>query len=238
MQILTVILNLALQFIMGAIDWEYKWLDIKMVDIDDFIELFLRFILNTIVIVTIVRYIYYRKAKRKDYLFTYILISVTIFMLCYLLENVKLELGFALGLFAIFGIIRYRTSQIEIKEMTYLFIVIGVSVINALSNKKVSHAELMFSNLTIIIVAWLLEYVFLMVHETRKTIIYEKIELIKPEKHTELIADLEERTGIKINRIEIGRIDFLRDVARIRIFYDEHKQYDAFEDDSEQQIND
>ena len=103
--------------------------------------------------------------------------------------------------------------------MTYLFLVIGISVINALANKKISYTELVFANLGIIIVTLLLEKVFLLKHESRKTIIYEKIELIKPERRGELIQDLQERTGININRVEIGRVDFLRDTARVRIYY-------------------
>jgi len=103
--------------------------------------------------------------------------------------------------------------------MTYLFIVIGISVINALANKKVSYAELTFTNLALLGVTYALEKVFLLRHETRKNIDYEKIELIKPEKSKELLADLENRTGLKINRIEVGKIDFLRDMARVRIYY-------------------
>ena len=113
-------------------------------DKKDFIELLVRSAFNFLIVGYIVRYLYYPVTKNKDYLFTYLLISVTVFFLCFLLENVKLELGFALGLFAIFGIIRYRTDAIPIKEMTYLFIVIGISVMNALVNKKISH-QLFFS---------------------------------------------------------------------------------------------
>lgn len=192
---------------------------IKLINLSDFLELLVRLGFNLIVVTIIVRYIYYPVARRKDYLFTYILISSVIFALCFLLENVKLQIGFALGLFAIFGIIRYRTLQIDIKEMTYLFLIIGISVINALANKKISYAELFFANIALILVTYLLEKVFLLKHESRKTIIYEKIDLIKPEKRAELIKDLEERTGININRIEIGRVDFLRDTARVRIYY-------------------
>ena len=205
---------------------------IRLINISDFLELIIRFGFNLLVVIIIVRYIYYPIAKRKDYLFTYILISAVIFSLCFLLENVKLQIGFALGLFAIFGIIRYRTSQIPIKEMTYLFLVIGISVINALANKKISYTELVFANLAIIFVTLLLEKVFLLKHESRKTIIYEKIDLIKPEKREELIKDLQERTGIIINRVEIGRVDFLRDTARIRIYYFESaNQPTGFDED-------
>jgi hypothetical protein len=203
----------------------------KLINLSDFLELLVRFSFNLIVVIILVRYIYYPVARRKDYLFTYILISTVIFALCFLLENVKLEIGFALGLFAIFGIIRYRTSQIPIKEMTYLFLIIGISVINALANKKISYTELVFANFGIIIVTLLLERVFLLKHESRKTIIYEKIDLIKLEKREELLKDLKERTCININRVEIGRVDFLRDTARLRIYYYESENLPGFDED-------
>jgi hypothetical protein len=132
---------------------------------------------------------------------------------------VGVEIGFALGLFAIFGMLRYRTQQIPIREMTYLFLVIGVSVINSLANRRVSYAELLLTNAAIILVTYLLEKVFLLKTESKKLVFYEKIELIKPEMRAELIADLEERTGLTIHRVDIERIDYLRDAARIYIFY-------------------
>ncbi|MFO7658666.1 MAG: DUF4956 domain-containing protein [Bacteroidales bacterium] len=205
---------------------------ISLIDTEDFLELLIRFCFNMLVVILVVRYLYYPITKRKDYLFSYILISVIVFLLCYLLENVKLELGFALGLFAIFGILRYRTDAIPIKEMTYLFVVIGVSVINALANKKVSYAELVFTNISIMFAVFLLEKVFLLKHESCKTISYEKIDLIKPEKREELMKDLKERTGININRIEIGKIDFLRDTARINIFFYESANQPSYLDDN------
>jgi Domain of unknown function (DUF4956) len=212
---------------------------IQIIDAEDFIELVARFLLNTAVVIVIVRYLYYSIQKRKDYLFSYILIGTIVFLMCFLLENVKLQLGFALGLFAIFGIIRYRTNPIPIKEMTYLFIVIGISVINALANKKVSYVELFFTNLVVILITYLLEKVYLLRHESSKTIIYENIDLIVPEKQAELVKDLKKRTGINISRFEIGRIDFLRDIVRIRIFYFEKDNplMNSFEDiNSEEEI--
>jgi hypothetical protein len=193
--------------------------NIELINFQDLGELFFRFLFNLGVIFTIIRFIYYPIRKRKDYLFTYILISSVIFLLCFLLDNVKIEIGFALGLFAIFGIIRYRTRQIPIKEMTYLFLVIGISVINALSNKKISYAELAITNLLLILVTYILERLMLLRHESSKVINYEKIELIKPENREKLIRDLQQRTGLTINRLEIGKIDFLRDSARINIYY-------------------
>ena len=193
-------------------------------DKKDFLELLVKAIFNFLVIGYIVRYLYYPATKNKDYLFTYLLISITVFFLCFLLENVKLQLGFALGLFAIFGIIRYRTDPIPIKEMTYLFIVIGVSVVNALANKKISHSELLLTNFIIVAVTYGLEKIWLLKHETRKTITYEKIELIKPSMKEELMKDLRDRTGLNITRVEVRRIDFLRDTAQIRIFFFEDEE--------------
>ena len=204
---------------------DLEFLGIPVFDMEDFWKLVIKGSFNLLITTVIIRYIYYPVTRNKDYLFTYFLISLTVFVLCFLLDNVKLELGFALGLFAIFGIIRYRTDPIPIKEMTYLFLVIGISVINALANKKISYLELVFANFFIIGITYGLEKIWLLKHESRKNISYEKIELIKPEKREELLADLKQRTGINIIRVEIGRIDFLRDTVNIRIFYyeDENK---------------
>jgi hypothetical protein len=194
---------------------------IQIIDWPSFLELVGRFTLNIAVILILVRWLYYSATKRKDYLFTYILISSLIFLLCYLLASVKLQIGFALGLFAIFGIIRYRTSSIPIKEMTYLFLTIGVSIINALADTKTSVAEVLFTNFVIIAITFCMEKMWLLKHELSKIIVYEKIELIKPENHTLLLNDLKERTGIKnIKRVEIGKIDFLKDTCRLQIFFD------------------
>lgn len=209
-----------IKFLGFEINEKIQLLGVEIIDFNNFIELILRFLLNFGVIMLLVRWLYYGITRRKDYLFTYILISSIVFLLCYLLENVKLQLGFALGLFAIFGIIRYRTSQIPIKEMTYLFLVIGVSVINALTNKKVGLAELLFTNAAIVFITYGLEKLWLLRHESAKMINYENIELIKPENRAKLLEDLQKRTGISvINRVEIGRIDFLRDTCRLIIYY-------------------
>tara|TARA_B100000780_G_scaffold66410_1_gene43723 strand:+ start:1578 stop:2219 length:642 start_codon:yes stop_codon:yes gene_type:complete len=202
----------------------FEFLGTPLFDSKDFFKLLVKTAFNLTMILIIVRYIYYPVTKNKDYLFTYFLISLTVFLLCVLLDSVKLELGFALGLFAIFGIIRYRTDPIPIKEMTYLFLVIGISVVNALANKKISYAELIFANFMIIGVTLGLERIWLLRHESRKNVIYEKIDLIKPEKREELIADLKNRTGIDVVRVEVRRIDFLKDIAHLRIFYYENEK--------------
>lgn len=204
----------------------------------DLLDLFLLFSFNFLVIFIVARLLYYRVRRRRDYLFTYLMISSVVFMLCFLLQSVTLQLGFALGLFAVFGIIRYRTLQIPIKEMTYLFLVIGLSVINALGSKQVTYAELLLTNALVLFVTYGLERMMMLRHESKKIINYEKIDLIKPEARQQLIEDLEARTGLKINRIEVGKIDFLRDVARLNVYYFEDENLaddeDTYFNDSEE----
>jgi len=211
---------------------DYTALGLDIIHIPDFLTLLLRFSLNMVFVVLIVRSLYYPQARRKDYLFAFLMISTVVFLLCILLESVKLQLGFAFGLFAIFGIIRYRTNSIPIKEMTYLFVLIGVSVVNALANKKISWVELLFTNLIITGIIYGLEKLWLLKHESSKVVVYEKIDLIKPEKYDLLKKDLEERTGLKINRIEVGRIDFLRDTAKLVIHYFESDVNQADDSDN------
>lgn len=194
--------------------------DIKLINTEDFLQLVFRFGLNLLITFIIVYMLYAKRSRRKDFIFSYFAISVTVFTLCFLLESVKLELGFALGLFAIFGIIRYRTDAIPIKEMTYLFVVIGISVINALSNKKVSYTELLFTNMIIVATMWALEKILNLRQEELLLITYEKVENLHTIKKEELIRDLEERTGLRIKRIEIQEINFLRDIAKINVFHD------------------
>lgn len=202
-----------------------KWFD------SDFWKLLFKFSINLGVVLIIVRALYYPIAKRKDYLFTYIMISSITFLICFTLKKFDLGMGMALGLFAIFGILRYRTDAIPIKEMTYLFIVIGVSVINSLTNKKMSYVELAFTNLAVIAVTYGLEKIWLLKHESRKIIIYEKIDLIVPDKNAELMEDLQKRTGLKIERFEIGKINFLNDTAQIYIYYFEDEQLGDYRDE-------
>lgn len=205
--------------------------------LESFTDFTLRFFFNLIIAIIIVRYIYFKKTNRKDYLFTYLLINTLVFLLAYLLSDVELKLGFAFGLFALFGILRYRTNPVPIKEMTYLFVVIGTSVINSISDQYIPYSEVFISNITIIVLLWLLEFVFLISHESSKRILYEKIDLIKEDKKEELIEDLRKRTGINIHRVEINSINFLRDTARIIVYYyDKNKIQnvdDEFADDND-----
>lgn len=199
---------------------------------EDVYRLLMRLAINLVFITIIVRYFYYKITKRKDYLFTYYLMSFIIFFICYSLKKLDIDTGMGLGLFAIFSIIRYRTNQIEIKEMTYLFIVIGLSVVNALASDKISMTELGITNFFILGMTYCLEFVWLLKHETRKTILFENIKLVDISKGDELKAELERRTGLVINRVEIGKINFLDDTAQIRIFYFDDEQ--GFSDYNEQ----
>ncbi|WP_423127702.1 DUF4956 domain-containing protein [Gaoshiqia sp. Z1-71] len=197
-----------------------------------FWDLIIRFAFNLLVTLTIVRFIYYKKTKRKDYLFTYLLINTMIFLLAYLLSGVELKLGFAFGLFALFGILRYRTNPVQIKEMTYLFVLIGVAVINSISDEYIPYAEVILANLVLIIILWVLEFAFLLSHESSKKVLYEKIDLINQNNQEALIEDLRRRTGINIHRVEIVSINFLRDTARIIIYYYEKNKIFNIEDQS------
>jgi hypothetical protein len=190
-----------------------QWFD------EDFYLLLIRLCVNVVFITILIRFLYYAKTKRKDYLFTYYLIGTITFFLCFGLKKLDIDTGMGLGLFAIFGIIRYRTDAIEIKEMTYLFLIIGLSVVNALASNQLSIAEMALINVFMVVLTYILEFLWLMKHETRKTINYERIDLITPDKASEMKRDIETRTGLSINRFEIGKIDFLNDTAQVRIFY-------------------
>jgi hypothetical protein len=147
---------------------------------NEWIQMLLRFVFNLLFTGIIIKIINQHSSEISRHTSTFFIISVIVFFLCFTLRQIDLNFGMALGLFAIFGIIRYRTDPIPIKEMTYLFLVIGVSVVNALANKKISHAELLFANLAIVFVTYGMEKLWLLKHESRKNITYEKIELIIP----------------------------------------------------------
>jgi uncharacterized membrane protein len=200
-----------------------EFLNVPLFD-NDFFKLIIRFTLNITVLTIIIRLLYYPISKRKDYVFTYYLISLVVFFLCFTFKKYNLDIGMALSLFAIFGIIRYRTDPIPIKEMTYLFVVIGVSVINSLANKKMSYAEIAGVNILITVTLYFIERYWALKQEESKSIIYENIENIKPKNYDLLKNNLEKRTGLKINNITIGKIDFLRDIANVTIFYFKEKQ--------------
>lgn len=192
----------------------FKWFDAAGVT-----EMLIRFGFFMVVLFFIVYYLYYRKTHRRDYFFTLVLLSVSIFFLIYLLGSVKVKIGFALGLFAIFGVLRYRTETIPVREMSYMFGVISLSVINALAD-SLSIAELVLPNVAIAALIWMFETYVLRKNLASKLILYDRIELITPERRAELLEDLTKRTGLKITKLNIGSIDFLKDTAIIRIEYE------------------
>ena len=194
---------------------------IPFIDTEDFLKLIFKFAINLFFLFVTVRFIFYRNNRDKDYLFTFFMFNLMTFFICVLLRKVPMEMGFAMGLFAVFGILRYRTEALPIKEMTYLFIVIGLAMINALANKSISMAELFFTNFVIVGTTLGIETIWFNDHERSKIIVYEKIGLIKPENEVELLNDLRERTGLDVFKFSIGKIDFLKDVASIKIYYKE-----------------
>lgn len=180
--------------------------------------LLFRFALNFIVCWIIIRCFYYKKSQRRDYYFTFMMFAVVIFLIITLMDNMKMNVAYALGLFAIFGMIRYRTETLRIREMTYLFVVMGISIINGQA-LTTSLLELFITNALVIVAIWLFEGNKHAKQMSEKVILYDKIELVKHGKEAELMADLEERTGLKIEKMEIGHIDYLRDAAYIKIWY-------------------
>ena len=192
---------------------------IDLYDSKDLVKLLFKFSIDLLFLFIIVRVIYYRIKEEKDYVFTFFMFNILTFFICFLLRKVPMEMGFALGLFAVFGILRYRTEAIPIRQMTYLFIVIGLSMINSLANKSISWLEILLANAIITIITYLIDRVWFNTIELTKTILYEKIELIKPENEQELIEDLKQRTGLKIVAVKVDKVDFLRDTAQIKIYY-------------------
>lgn len=183
-------------------------------------EMSLRFLLNLAVVWIIVHFFYYPKGRRRDYYFTFLLLSISIFMLIYLMDGSKLEIGAALGLFAVFGIIRYRTESVPIREMTYLFFLVALSVLNG-TNAELSLVERLAANLLLVATVWGSENYLLASKIGCKFVRYDNVELILPERSDELKADLEKRLGVKIVRVEVGAVDFLTDMAMLRVYYED-----------------
>lgn len=183
-------------------------------------SLFLSLIINLVTVWIVVHFFYYPKGRRRDYYFTFIMLSVSIFMLIALLlqDSADMGIGAALGLFAIFGIIRYRTESVPIREMTYLFFLVALSVLNGKSG-NLTLLEQLIVNAAFVVCVWICENFLTHSNEGCKFVKYDNIELIKPERYDELKADLEERLGLKIIRVEVGAVDFLTDMTMLRVFY-------------------
>ena len=218
------------EFGMETIDGAGQLFGIPFFDGPSLWQMLFRFAINLIFCWVIIALFYYKKSKRRDYYFTFMMFSITIFFLIFLMDNVKVQIGFALGLFAIFGMIRYRTESIPIREMTYLFVVIGISVINGLA-MTVSYAELLLTNILILVAVWIFEQVKWKHRVDTKIILYEKIELVKAGREKELMADLKERTGLDIVNVEVGHINFLKDTAYVKVHYKPvSKEYNTIND--------
>ena len=189
---------------------------IQLIDPEALAEMLVRFAFNFLFVLIIVRFFYYPRSKRRDYFFAFIMLSASIFMMIYFMDGAKMKVGAALGLFAVFGIIRYRTEAVPIREMTYLFFIVALSVVNGMSS-KLSIAELLIANMIFILVAKFTESSRLIKRVACKYVRYDNINLITPEKR----EDLKKRTGLNIIKVEIGSIDFMRDTALIKIYYED-----------------
>ena len=197
-------------------------------------ELGIRFAINLLVCWLLVHFFYYKKSKRRDYYFTFIVFSSAMLTLLYIMGNVEVGVGLTLGLFAIFGVIRYRTETVPIREMTYLFIIIALAAVNGLAPlyhvvdiATAPHYVLSWGNVGVmalvnalmLLLVWVLESESLVKHITTKLVQYDRIDLIVPEKREELVEDLEKRLGVKVENVEIGHVDFLKDSAMIKVYY-------------------
>ena len=194
------------------------FLGIHLSELYDLGHMVTMFLINIFAIWCIIHLLYFPKSRRREYYFTFMLIGISVFFLIYLLGGVKIRIGFALGLFAIFGIIRYRTESMPVREMTYLFVIIAMSVINALSD-SLSWLDILSVNGLFILSVWVFEHIHLKEAMAVKMVQYDRIELIKPDQHEQLLADLKERTGLDIVKVEVGGIDFLRDMAVLKVYY-------------------
>jgi hypothetical protein len=183
----------------------------------------IRFGINFFVIFVLVRLLYYPLRKNRDFLFTFFLFNIINFLICFLLSSAKLKMGFAFGLFAIFSILRYRTVTVPVREMGYFFISVTLGIINALTTSEQGMIMLVIANLIILSVAWIIDHKVRVTHENYKEVIYDRIDLISPEKREEMIKDLRQRTGLNIHRVEFSKIDFFKDTARIFVFYNDYR---------------
>ena len=187
-------------------------------DLEGLVEMSTRFIFNLLIVWGIVHFFYYPKGRRRDYYFTFLLLSVSIFMLIYLMDGSNLQIGAALGLFAVFGIIRYRTESVPIREMTYLFFLVALSVLNG-TKADLSLVERLIANALLVATVWVSENYLLVSKVGCKFVRYDNIDLIVPERYSELKADLEKRLGLKILRVDVGAVDFLTDMTMLRVYY-------------------
>ena len=200
---------------------EIKFLRVPLWD-DDIYKMIVRFAFDLFFLSLVVGVAYSsNNRKNQRYIFNFLIMNIVVFFICFTLKKLELELGMALGLFAIFAIIRYRTDQIDVKDMTYLFVVIGLAVINSLSNRKTSYVELIFTNSAIFGACLFMERFLgpaaVKVKLTRSEVVYDRLDLLRPENVKELYEDIYQRTGIRADRVEIKRIDFQNETSLIDV---------------------
>jgi hypothetical protein len=195
-----------------------EFLEIPLFD-DDIFKLGVRFALNIFFLTLIVRFAIYPSQRNREFAFTAVMMNVTVFFICFTMKKLDLGIGMALGLFAIFGVLRYRTDAIRAKEMTYLFMVIGIAVINSLSNRKTSYAEIMTVNFVIFFAAMLKERIVRRGNLVKQTVKYDKLKWLAPDRRPELLADLYERTGLKVVRVQVRNIDLRNSTATLTVWY-------------------
>lgn len=191
-----------------------EFLEVPLFD-EDIYKLLVRFGIDFGVVSLLILGIYFRYHRRQTYVFAFFVMNVLVFFLCFALKKLDLGLGMALGLFAIFGILRYRTDAIKIKEMTYLFVVVGIAVINALSNRKTSYSELAFANGLILLTTFCLEHVFAVPVVAQYSMVYDKMELLRPENKVQLLEDVRLRTGFDVTDVVVKKIDLRNQTANI-----------------------
>lgn len=187
-------------------------------------KIIFRLLIDIFSVFVLIRLIYYPIYKHRDLFFTFFIFNLIIFLISFLLNKVDLSMGAAFGLFAVFSMLRYRTEDISIKDMTYLFLVIAIGLISAVTKVKdtednIEYLFLIGINVVILVITYLLESNVFMKKEVVKVVLYENIELIRAGKDTELLEDLKLRTGFNVHRYSIQKIDFLKDAAQIKVYY-------------------
>lgn len=188
------------------------------------LEFLIGFLFSFAVAFVIVRFIYYPVTHNKAYVFTFLTFNTVIFFVLRFITSIEMGIGVGFGLFAIFTILRYRTDPIPIREMTYLFVIAALPVMNSAGVSASAWAELVIANLAVLVILFVLEKEWGFHYESYKQITYEKIDLIRPENAALLLADLKARTGLPITRCAVGKINFLRDTAEIKVYYEDPLQ--------------
>jgi hypothetical protein len=202
----------------------------------EIINLSIGALVNLLVALTVVAGIYYPSTRNKSMVFSFVAFNTVTYFVIGLLTSVELSIGVGFGLFAIFSVLRYRTAEIPIREMTYLFVVIALPVVNAILIPREAIAQLLVANIFVIVVMWVMEKGWGFNFEQQKTVHYERVDLIAPVYYEQLLADLRQRTGLPIKRVEVGEIDFVRDMAELTIYYDAPKRSSRTAPTSQQEL--